>query len=87
MPCGTGSRKDVYEAGDQPELLLIKEQPANFGKFTFTTTLGFSSLVYAEIFPMKTSTFYYRHKVHALSYYGAVPAPCPGQSENSCYQA
>ena len=39
----------------------------------FTTTLGFSSLVYAEIFPDEKLPHFITGTVHALSYYGAVP--------------
>ena len=39
----------------------------------FATTLGFSSLVYAEIFPDEKLPHFITGTVHALSFYGAVP--------------
>lgn len=59
--------------GDQPELLLDTTTGELRKVHIFTTTLGFSSLVYAEIFLDEKLPHFIAGTVHALSYYGAVP--------------
>ena len=59
--------------GDQPELLTDPETGEIKKVHVFTTTLGFSSKVYAEVFPDEKITSFITGVVHALELYGAVP--------------
>ena len=68
-----GEQVEVDWVGDQPELLLDTTTGELRKVHIFTTTLGFSSLVYAEIFPDEKLPHFITGTVHALSYYGAVP--------------
>ena len=68
-----GEKMYIDWVGDQPELLLDTTTGELRKVHIFTTTLGFSSLVYAEIFPDEKLPHFITGTVHALSYYGAVP--------------
>ena len=68
-----GEKMYIDWVGDQPELLLDTAAGALRKVHIFTTTLGFSSLVYAEIFLDEKLPHFIAGTVHALSYYGAVP--------------
>lgn len=68
-----GEKMYIDWIGDQPELLLDTTTGELRKVHIFTTTLGFSSLVYAEIFPDEKLPHFITGTVHALSYYGAVP--------------
>lgn len=68
-----GEKLYIDWVGDQPELLLDTATGELRKVHIFTTTLGFSSLVYAEIFLDEKLPHFIAGTVHALSYYGAVP--------------
>ena len=68
-----GEKMYIDWVGDQPELLLDTTTGELRKVNIFTTMLGFSSLVYAEIFPDEKLPHFITGTVHALSYYGAVP--------------
>ena len=68
-----GERMYIDWVGDQPELLLDPATGEVKKVHVFTTTLGFSSCVYAEIFLNEKLTSFISGVVHALSFYGAVP--------------
>ena len=68
-----GEKMYIDWVGDQPELLLDTTTGGLRKVHIFTTTLGFSSLVYAEIFLDEKLPHFIAGTVHALSYYGAVP--------------
>lgn len=68
-----GEKMYIDWVGDQPELLLDTTTGELRKVHIFTTTLGFSSLVYAEIFLDEKLPHFIAGTVHALSYYGAVP--------------
>lgn len=68
-----GEKMYIDWVGDQPELLLDTATGELRKVHIFTTTLGFSSLVYAEIFLDEKLPHFIAGTVHALSYYGAVP--------------
>ena len=68
-----GKKMYIDWVGDQSELLLDTTTGELRKVHIFTTTLGFSSLVYAEIFLDEKLPHFIAGTVHALSYYGAVP--------------
>ena len=68
-----GEKMYIDWVGDQPELLLDTTTGELRKVHIFTTTLGFSSLVYTEIFPDEKLPHFITGTVHALSYYGTVP--------------
>lgn len=68
-----GERMYIDWVGDQPELLLDPSSGELKKVHIFATTLGFSSLVYAEIFLNEKLPQFIAGTVHALSFYGAVP--------------
>ena len=68
-----GEKMYIDWVGDQPELLLDTSTGELRKVHIFTTTLGFSSLVYAEIFMDEKLPQFIAGTVHALSFYGAVP--------------
>ena len=68
-----GEKMYIDWVGDQPELLLDTTTGGLRKVHIFTTTLGFSSLVYAEIFLDEKLPHFIAGTVYALSYYGAVP--------------
>ena len=68
-----GEKMYIDWVGDQPELLLDTASGELQKVHMFTTTLGFSSLIYAEAFPDEKLPHFIAGTVHALDYYGAVP--------------
>ena len=68
-----GEKMYIDWVGDQPELLLDTSTGELQKVHIFTTTLGFSSLIYAEIFMDEKLPSFIAGTVHALSFYGAVP--------------
>jgi len=67
-----GEKMYIDWVGDRPKLLtLATGEPREV--HIFTTTLGFSSCVYAEIFYDEKTPSFIAGVVHALEYYGAVP--------------
>ena len=68
-----GERMFIDWVGDQPELLTDPETGEIHKVHIFTTTMGFSSCVYAEIFPDEKLSSFIAGVVHALEYYQAVP--------------
>lgn len=68
-----GEKMYIDWVGDQPELLLDTSTGELQKVHIFTTTLGFSSLVYAEVFADEKLPHFIEGTVHALSFYGAVP--------------
>ncbi len=68
-----GEKMYIDWVGDQPKLLLDTATGELKKVHIFATTLGFSSIVYAEVFPDEKLNHFITGTVHALSYYGAVP--------------
>ncbi len=68
-----GEKMYLDWVGDQPELLTNPATGEIKKVHIFTTTLGFSSCVYAEIFPNEKLPHFIAGVTHALEYYGAVP--------------
>lgn len=68
-----GEKLYIDWVGDQPELMTDPETGEISKVHIFTTTLGFSSLVYAEIFPDEKLPSFITGVVHALQFYEAVP--------------
>ena len=68
-----GEKMYIDWVGDQPELLTDPFTGEIQKVHVFTTTLGFSSCVYAEIFPDEKLASFIAGTTHALKYYGAVP--------------
>lgn len=59
--------------GDQPELLVDAQTGELRKVHIFVTTVGVSSMIYAEVFPDEKLPSLIAGTVHALDYYGAVP--------------
>ena len=68
-----GEKMYIDWVGDQPELLTDPFTGEIRKVHVFTTTLGFGSCVYAEIFPDEKLASFIAGTTHALEYYGAVP--------------
>lgn len=68
-----GERMYIDWVGDQPELLVDTSTGELKKVHVFATTLGFSSCVFAEVFPNEKLPNFITGVVHALSFYGAVP--------------
>ena len=68
-----GERMYIDWVGDQPSLLLEPSTGELKKVHVFTTTLGFSSCVYVEIFPDEKLSSFITGVVHALEFYRAVP--------------
>ena len=68
-----GEKLYIDWVGDQPELMTDPETGEISRVHIFTTTLGFSSLVYVEIFPDEKLQSFITGVVHALQFYGAIP--------------
>ncbi len=68
-----GERMYIDWVGDQPELLTDPSTGEVKKVHVFTTTLGFGSCVYAEVFPDEKLPNFITGVVHALEFYGAVP--------------
>ena len=59
--------------GDQPELLVDAQTGELRKVHIFVTTVGVSSMIYAEAFPDEKLPNFIAGTVHALDYYGAIP--------------
>lgn len=68
-----GEKMYIDWVGDQPELLVNPATGELLKVHIFTTTLGFSSCVYAEVFRDETLPNFIAGVVHALDFYGAIP--------------
>lgn len=68
-----GERMYIDWVGDQPELLTDPSTGEIHKVHVFATTLGFSSCVYAEVFPDEKIPSFIAGVVHALEFYQAVP--------------
>lgn len=68
-----GERMYIDWVGDQPELLTDPSTGEIHKVHVFTTTLGFSSCVYAEIFYDEKLPRFIAGVTHALTFYQAVP--------------
>ena len=68
-----GEKLYIDWVGDQPELLTDPYTGELSKVHIFTTTLGFSSMVYAEIFPDEKLPSFIAGVTHALQFYGATP--------------
>lgn len=68
-----GERVFIDWVGDQPQLLLDKSAGELRKIHIFVTTVGVSSLIYAEAFPDEKSPSFLEGTAHALEFYGAVP--------------
>lgn len=67
-----GEKMYIDWVGDQPELLTDVETGEIQKVHVFTTTLGISSLIYAEAFPNEKLSCFTEGCTHAVSFYGAV---------------
>ena len=68
-----GEKMYIDWVGDRPALLADPITGETKEVHVFTTTMGFSSCVYAEIFPDETLPQFITGVVHALEFYGAIP--------------
>jgi len=68
-----GEKMYIDWVGDQPELLTDVETGVIKKVHLFVTTLGVSSLIYAEAFPNEKLPCFIEGCTHAVSFYGAVP--------------
>ena len=67
-----GERMYIDWVGDQPELITDIETGEVRKVHIFATTLGVSSLIYAEAFPNEKLPCFIEGCAHAVSFYGAV---------------
>ena len=67
-----GEKMYIDWVGDQPELLTDIETGEIKKVHLFATTLGVSSLIYAEAFPNEKLPCFIEGCAHAVSFYGAV---------------
>jgi transposase len=67
-----GEKMYIDWVGDQPELLTDVETGEIKKVHLFATTLGVSSLIYAEAFPNEKLPCFIEGCTHAVSFYGAV---------------
>ena len=68
-----GEKMYIDWVGDQPELLVDSHTGEVKKVHVFTTTLGVSSLVYAECFPDEKLPSFMQGTINAITYYDAVP--------------
>ena len=68
-----GEKMYIDWVGDQQELLIDRETGELRKVHIFATTLGLSSLIYAEAFPNEKLPCFIEGTVHALSFYEGVP--------------
>lgn len=68
-----GEKMYIDWVGDQPELLVDPETGEIRKVHIFTTTLGLSSLIYAEIFTDEKLQHFIDGTVHALQFYEGIP--------------
>lgn len=67
-----GEKMYIDWVGDQPELLTDPETGEVSKVHIFTTTLGFSSLIYAEVFLNERLPNFIEGTVNAISFYGGI---------------
>lgn len=67
-----GEKMYIDWVGDQPELLTDVTTGEIMSVHIFATTLGVSSMIYAEAFPNEKLPCFIEGCVHAVSFYGAV---------------
>ncbi|MBQ8932684.1 MAG: IS21 family transposase [Lachnospiraceae bacterium] len=67
-----GEKMFIDWVGDQPELLTDPETGELKKVHIFATTLGLSSLIYAEAFPNERLPQFIEGTVHAIEFYGGV---------------
>ena len=67
-----GEKMYIDWVGDQPELMTDPETGEIQKVHIFTTTLGVSSLIYAEAFPDEKLPHFIEGCTHAVTSYGAV---------------
>jgi len=68
-----GEKMYIDWVGDQPALLVDTTTGELKKVHVFTTTLGVSNLVYAEIFPDEKLHHFLQGVAHAITFYGAIP--------------
>ena len=68
-----GEKMYIDWIGDQPELLTNPETGEIQKIHLFVTTLGLSSLIYAEAFPDEKLQSFITGTTHALEFYGGIP--------------
>ncbi len=68
-----GEKLYIDWVGDHPALLLDPDSGELKDVHVFVTTLGLSSLIYAEIFLNEKLPSFVAGTVHALQYYGGIP--------------
>ena len=68
-----GEKMYIDWIGDHPALLADPATGEMKDVHIFTTTMGFSSCIYAEIFPDEKLPQFITGIVHALEFYGAIP--------------
>ena len=68
-----GEKMYIDWIGDHPACLTDPATGEMKDVHIFTTTMGFSSCVYAEIFPDEKLPQFITGVVHALEFYGAIP--------------
>ena len=67
-----GEKMYIDWVGDQPELLLIPETGDVKAVHIFATTLGVSSLIYAEAFLDEKLSSFVEGTIHAIQFYGGI---------------
>ncbi len=83
-----GEKMYIDWVGDQPGLLTDVTTGEIMRVHIFATTLGVSSMIYAEAFPNEKLPCFIEGCVHAVSFYGAVAKHfVPDNLKNSCYEA
>ena len=68
-----GERIYIDWVGDQPEFLVDPKTEGLQKVHFFNTTVGVSSMVYAEAFPDEKLYSFIAGTFHAMAYHGAVP--------------
>ena len=68
-----GERVYIDWVGDEPQLIYDPNTGELQKVKVFVTTVGVSSMIYAELFPNEKLPNFVAGTVHALEYYGAVP--------------
>ena len=67
-----GEKMYIDWIGDQPNLITNPKTGEITKAHIFVTTLGISSLIYAEAFPNEKLSYFIEGCTHAISFYGAV---------------
>lgn len=68
-----GEKMFIDWIGDKPEILVDSETGEIKEVHVFVTTIGVSSLIYAEVFPDEKLPSFIAGTVHALEFYNAIP--------------